>query len=443
MTPEIEKRIKAVKAGRVPAGYKKTKVGIVPKEWDECKLSHYLSVSKEKNTELKYSKEDVFSISGELGIVNQIELLGRSYAGASVAPYGVVKPNDIVYTKSPLKANPYGVIKTSKTGKTGIVSTLYAIFNCRNNVDPSFIQYYFESDKKLNDYLLPLVNIGAKHDMKISDDNSLNGIVVFPPLSEQKKIVEILSTQDKIILFKKNTIDEKKKIKKYLEQLLLERHSKNKKRFLEIENRIKSMPSCPTLNNKKKDEKSDCWKNVKLGMIFENRIETNCDSLNLLSITAEKGVIPRSEIEGKDNSSEDKSKYKHIRAGDIGYNTMRMWQGVCALSQYDGIVSPAYTILNPSKEICASYFSYLFKTPFMVNKFYKNSQGLVDDTRCLKYEWFKKIEISIPPLSEQIVIADILSTVNEEISLLQRDLEQEKLKKKSLMQLLLTGLVRV
>ena len=85
MTQEIQNRIEQIRWGEVPEGYKKTKTGIVPTEWKEQRLSHYLTVNNDKNADLKYTKDDVFSISGELGIVNQIELLRRSYAGASVA----------------------------------------------------------------------------------------------------------------------------------------------------------------------------------------------------------------------------------------------------------------------------------------------------------------------------------------------------------------------
>lgn len=419
MEVKIKQRIEQIRKGEVPEGYKKTKVGIVPKEWEESHLSNYLVVSSEKNTKLKYTKKDVFSISGELGIVNQIELLGRSYAGASVAPYGIVYPNDIVYTKSPLKANPYGIIKTNKTGKVGLVSTLYAVFHCKDNVSPNFVQYYFELDQNLNNYLYPIVNIGAKHDMKISDENSLRGWVVFPSLSEQKKIAEILSTQDKLIELKEKLIEEKKRQKKYLMQQLLT----GKKRLHGFSNK---------------------WINVKLGDVFAERVETNCQDLDLLSITGTQGIILRSQVETKDNSSEDKSKYLKICKGDIGYNTMRMWQGVSALSKLEGIVSPAYTILIPSKEISAKYFSYLFKMHYAIFLFYRFSQGIVDDTRSLKYREFAKLHLYVPSDKvEQNAIAELLDTVDKEIYLLQKNLNHEKQKKKALMQLLLTGIARI
>ena len=186
------------------------------------------------------------------------------------------------------------------------------------------------------------------------------------------------------------------------------------------------------------------WVATSLGNLFSERKETNCEKLQLLAITGTQGVIPRSELDLKDNSSEDKSKYLKIRIGDIGYNTMRMWQGVSAYSDYEGIVSPAYTILKPVADIDAKYFSYLFKLPETVFLFYRFSQGLVDDTRNLKYENFKKITVRYPSdRREQTAIAKVLSTADREIDLLRQDIDQEKQKKKALMQLLLTGIVRV
>ena len=97
-------------------------------------MNEFLSVSNLKNAENKYNKKDVLSVSGDYGIVNQIDFQGRSFAGASVSNYGVVEKGDIVYTKSPLKLNPYGIIKTNRLNN-GIVSTLYAIYKTKENCD--------------------------------------------------------------------------------------------------------------------------------------------------------------------------------------------------------------------------------------------------------------------------------------------------------------------
>lgn len=186
-------------------------------DWEQRKLGDYLEVSKEKNRDEGFGKEDVLSVSGEFGIVNQIEFQGRSFAGASVKNYGVVEVFDIVYTKSPLKSNPYGIIKTNK-GKAGIVSTLYAVYKPKNNVDSEFIQIYFELDSRMNSYMHPLVNKGAKNDMKVSDENALKGPVIFPRIEEQKMISQYFSNLDHLITLHQRKCDELKKMKKYMLQ---------------------------------------------------------------------------------------------------------------------------------------------------------------------------------------------------------------------------------
>ena len=166
--------------------------------WEQRKLEEYLEVSDEKNTEGIFTKQDVLSVSGDYGIVNQIEFQGRSFAGVSVLSYGVVHTGDVVYTKSPLNSNPYGIIKTNK-GKPGIVSTLYAVYHPRDNVEPVFVQVYFEQHARMNNYMHPLVNKGAKNDMKVSSENALKGLVVFPRIAEQRLIVAFFSQLDTLI----------------------------------------------------------------------------------------------------------------------------------------------------------------------------------------------------------------------------------------------------
>ena len=166
--------------------------------WEQRKLIDYLEVSSLKNKDEAYRKEDVLSVSGDCGIVNQIEFQGRSFAGVSVAPYGVVETGDIVYTKSPLKSNPYGIIKTNKE-KPGIVSTLYAVYKPLDNVYSEFVQIYFEQNSRMNNYMHPLVNKGAKNDMKVSDENALKGEVCFPNRDEQIKISGYFAKIDNLI----------------------------------------------------------------------------------------------------------------------------------------------------------------------------------------------------------------------------------------------------
>ena len=177
----------------------------------------YLEVSSEKNRDNRFTKEDVLSVSGEYGIVNQIEFQGRSFAGASVSNYGVVENGDVVYTKSPLKSNPYGIIKTNK-GIPGIVSTLYAVYKPKEITDSKFVQIYFELDSRMNSYMHPLVNKGAKNDMKVSAENALKGMVSFPKKDEQEMISLYFSTLDNLITLHQRKCEQTKKLKKYMLQ---------------------------------------------------------------------------------------------------------------------------------------------------------------------------------------------------------------------------------
>ena len=186
-------------------------------EWEINKLNKYLTVSKKKNTQQKFGKEDVLSVSGEVGIVNQIQFQGRSFAGVSVEMYSIVDTGNIVYTKSPLKVNPYGIIKNNY-GVPGIVSTLYAVYLPNENVFPGFVERYFENDLRLNSYLKPLVNKGAKNDMKVSDENALLGNVIFPKLEEQVAISDYFTNLDKFIQSHKDKISQLETFKKKLLQ---------------------------------------------------------------------------------------------------------------------------------------------------------------------------------------------------------------------------------
>ena len=127
------------------------------------------------------------------------------------------------------------------------------------------------------------------------------------------------------------------------------------------------------------------------------------------------GVIPRSEIEGKDNSSEDKSNYKIVRKGDMVYNSMRMWQGANGISLCDGIVSPAYTVLMPKQTINNGYFAAFFKNTNLINEFRKNSQGMTSDTWNLKYPQIKTIKVWIPSIAEQDKVSELFRVLDERI----------------------------
>ena len=157
------------------------------------------------------------------------------------------------------------------------------------------------------------------------------------------------------------------------------------------------------------------YKQCRIGDIYAERSQRGASNMELLSVTINDGVKPRSEIEGKDNSSEDKSNYKIVRKGDMVYNSMRMWQGANGISPCDGIVSPAYTVLMPTQEINNGYFAALFKSANMINEFRKNSQGMTSDTWNLKYPQIETIKIQIPSVSEQDKVSELFGVLDARI----------------------------
>ena len=202
-------------------------------EWTKINLSNYLFVSSKRNKDGRFSKEDVLSVSGELGIVNQIALLGRSYAGESVLPYHIVEKGDIVYTKSPLALYPYGIIKTNRN-KVGIVSTLYAVYKTKDNANNRFIEHYFSLKSRINNYLKPIVRIGAKHDMKIGNNEVLENIVAFPDISEQCEIADFLDLLDNRISVQNKIISKYETLIKGLYTQLQNKSAKKEYRICDI-----------------------------------------------------------------------------------------------------------------------------------------------------------------------------------------------------------------
>ena len=175
------------------------------------------------------------------------------------------------------------------------------------------------------------------------------------------------------------------------------------------------------------------YKQCRIGDIYAERSQRGASNMELLSVTMNDGVKPRSAIEGKDNSSEDKSNYKIVRKGDMVYNSMRMWQGANGISPCDGIVSPAYTVLMPKQEINNGYFAALFKSVNLINEFRKNSQGMTSDTWNLKYPQIETIKVQIPSVSEQDKVSELFSVLDERIAAQSQLVESLKKYKRGLL----------
>ena len=166
---------------------------------------------------------------------------------------------------------------------------------------------------------------------------------------------------------------------------------------------------------------TDPWEQRKLGDCFTERVESMPDG-ELISVTINDGIKKFSELGRHDNSNDDKSKYKKVCVGDIAYNSMRMWQGASGYSPYEGIVSPAYTVLSPNSGINSKCLAYQFKLPEIIHTFQVNSQGITSDNWNLKYPVLSKIEIFVSKdEQEQAKIAEYFENLDNLITLHQRE----------------------
>ena len=179
---------------------------------------------------------------------------------------------------------------------------------------------------------------------------------------------------------------------------------------------------------------TDAWEQRKLGECFTERCESMPDG-ELISVTINDGIKKFSELGRHDTSNDDKSKYKKVCVGDIAYNSMRMWQGASGCSPYEGIVSPAYTVLTPNSGINSKCMAYQFKLPATIHTFKINSQGITSDNWNLKFPALSEIEIYISPYEqEQAKIAAYFANLDHLITLHQRKYDKLQVLKKAMLE---------
>lgn len=382
-------------------------------EWDNLPLSEYLTTFKAKNRDNRFGKEDVLSVSREYGVINQIAYQGRSFAGASVAGYGVVETNDIIYTKSPLRDQPYGIIKTNK-GIPGIVSALYAIYHPNENIEPDFIQTFFDKDKRLNDYLRPIVHKGAKNTLNIGDDEALQGDVRFPKRAEQIKISESFRNIDNLISQQRIECEKLRTLKAALLLYLFPQGKEKHPRIRVFD----------TIEN---------WEYHSLSE-FANRVtrkNQNLESDNVMTISALYGLINQSEFYNKRIASSDLSGYYLMHKGEFAYNKSYSseypWGAVKRLDKYTtGVVSNLYIIFevkNIDSDFLVCYFmsNLWHKAVSLCAKEGARNHGLLN----ISADDFLNIPILIPrTLQEQKAIAAILFEYDRLIRLNEQKLEK-------------------
>ena len=421
MTPEVKTRIEQIRRDEVPEGYKKGKLGIVPDEWENVTFSTLFTSTSDYTDDL--DKYPLYSLTIEDGITPKTERYERSHLVKKEDSYKIVRPNDYAYNPMNLR---FGAVARHKGTIPVAVSGYYDIFTTVHESDLPFMDSFLTCGTMITYY--NRVSTGSLVEkQRVHFSQFLDFALPLPPVTERAKIAEILTTQDKVIELKEKCLAEKQRQKKYLMQQLLT----GKKR----------LPGF-----------SGDWKIVRLHQIVKRHTKRNTiGNTNVLTISAQYGLINQAEFFNKAIASDDKSNYFLLERGDFAYNKSYSngypFGAIKRLTRYDaGIVSPLYICFRiKNKSISDEYLEQYFEVGVMNHEIQACAQegarnhGLLNIT----VDDFFNSKLLLPPSEEQTAIVQVLSTADWELDLLRQDIEQEKQKKKALMQLLLTGIVRV
>lgn len=422
MKPEIKQRIEQIHQSEIPEAYKKTKAGILPGDWDVYMLGDCLS-RVERPVEVKPNE-----LYTQIGIRSHGKGLfyKEPVAGAALGNKAVFWIEPDCFIVNIVFAWEQAIGKTTQSEVGMIGSHRFPMYRPVNDrVDIDYLISYFLT-KRGTDILEAASPGGAGRNKTLGQDRFLKSKIVLPPIEEQQKIAAILTTQDRVIELKEKRLAEKQRQKKYLMQQLLT----GKKRL-------------PGFSGE--------WKNIKLCEVLSERKEKNVEqNLRICSVAVQKGVVDQVEHLGRSYAANDTSNYSVAHYGDIIYTkspTGDFLYGIVKqnLLQETVAVSPLYGVFTPmtfglgyflhtyfQSAICAR--NYLLP---IVQKGAKNTINITNDT-------FISSKLYLPlDVEEQKAIADTFIAADREIDLLRQDIEQEKQKKKALMQLLLTGIVRV
>jgi restriction endonuclease S subunit len=377
--------------------YKDTSIGKIPADWEVKKLGEVVKLSSGKTKPILNNGMGQYPVFGGNGIMGYSE--SYNYTGETVIIGRVGEYCGITrYVDEPCWITD---------------NALYAK-EIAEGVKPIYLAYKLQQ--------LNLSRYRSKGGQPLISQTMINPISLpLPPLSEQKRIAEVLSTWDQAIQLTEQLIRQKEQRKKWLMQNLLT--GKMRLKGFSGESQFRVLGKFIT-------EVSDRNKNGEIK--------------NVLSVTNSKGFINQAEQFEREVASADVSNYKIVRKGQFAYNPSRVNVGsLDLLRKFDiGILSPMYVVFETDqKNLIPEYLFYLLKTNWFYGHIPMFVQGSVRDS--LSFDGLCGMKFFIPSIEEQTAIAEVLQTAEKEIELRKAKAEKLKEQKKGLMQQLLTGRVRL
>lgn len=314
--------------------------------------------------------------------------------------YQILRKGELVFKLIDLEN-----LQTSRVGLSpfeGIVSPAYIVLEGREGTCAGYGEKYFLSMWQ-RAIFNQLGDDGVRSSLNASD--LLNIPYLVPPIEEQKRIVAYLNKQEHylnmVIEQTRNSIEEYKKMKKAVVTQAVTKGVRGERAMKDSE--VEWLRFIPSE-----------WNVYRIANLYDERSESGLEELPILTVSINTGVSDH-EIADEDKDrvfvrSEDRTKYKRVYPGDLAYNMMRAWQGAFGAVRVDGMVSPAYVVAKPKKnvELDSRYMEALLRTSEATEEMHRYSRGIVDFRLRLYWPEFKNIRICLPPIAEQIEIADYI-----------------------------------
>ena len=401
---------------QIPSYWKKTK-----NKYVFCQDKHAVGEDWEKFTLLTMGKSGV----------KPRDMDGGGKFPESFETYQTVEPNQLIFCLFDLDETPR-TIGMSKD--YGMITSAYDVLSTTEDNDPQFWTYFYQmidDHKGLRPFYTGL--------RKVVRSETFMGIEVFsPPLEEQKLISRYLDKKTKQI----DRLVEK--IRKKIELLKEQRNS--------LINHCVTKGLDPNVEMKDSEVEwigkiPKHWTVQKISTLYSQSSVRGHEDEENLSVFRDHGVVRRKDFENKNVLSEDLSNYKLVNKGDLVLNKMKTWMGSLGVSDYRGIVSPAYYVLKPNFDFFSGYLHNLLRSKIYIDQYASLSKGVRPGQWDLSFDEFKSLKIILPPIEEQIEINSHLSKKLEYSKNLS-ELEKQRVQKlneyhQSIIASVVTGKVRV
>lgn len=427
MTPEVKKRIDQIRQGIVPEGYKKTESGIIPNEWRVEQVSKCIE-------EYKFFSNDISHIpvysSSRKGLVPQSDYYNQREAVETNLGYKVVPQGYVTYRH--MSDDDVFHFNINKTGENVLVSSEYPVFTSSDNCDLSFLISVLNNTARFR-YFCKMQKLGGTR-TRLYLDNLKRYALALPPFDEQKKIAEILATQDKAIELQARKIEELKRFKKGCLEKMFPRKGQKvpEKRFPGF---------------------MDDWERRKLGSIYEaignafvgtaTPYYVENGHFYLESNNIKDGQINHNTEVFINDEFYEKQKDKWLHTGDmVMVQSGHVGHAAVIPEELDNSAAHALIMFrHPKIEIEPYFLNYQYQTLKSKKKIENITTG--NTIKHILASDMQQFEVDMPKLEERKKIAEYFRGLDRLIALHQCKLEEMKRQKKALMQLLLTGIVRV